>query len=175
MRKIKKVKKPQRKPMDMRTRIIIGAAAGAVAIIAIILLFIESGGKKLTISNETDLKLERVEAYFVDSEGPVNEPYEITDIEAGDSVETDIEKVDLYGRGANLEIRFQFEGFDELLVDAGIFNDIFRGTAKISFRQENDELIMMRVKASNGLLRSQLIQCDEEYEVDISGSGYIPE
>jgi hypothetical protein len=168
MRKIKTRNKPQKKPMSLWTKIIIGAAAAAVVVIVIALLVIESGGEKLIITNDTGMKLEKIEAYFVAEEGKISDPVVINDIEAGDTAETGFEKADLYAMGANLEIRFKFEGMEkELFTDAGIFNDDFSGKVKISFNQINDELIRMKVKASIGLFNSPLIQCDEEYEVNI--------
>jgi hypothetical protein len=169
MRKIKTGKKPQKKPLDKRTRIILAASIGVVVLIAIILFFIEGGGEKLIITNDTDLRLEEINVKFVYMEGDVTEPIIIKDIEAGDRVVTDFEEVDLYALGANLEISFKFEGFEKALkTDAGIFNDLFNGKAWISFKQLNDEIVRMNVKAKNGVFNSRLIDCDEEYYINVN-------
>ena len=66
----------------------------------------------------------------------------------------DLEKMDLSYREANLEIRFKFEGYDELFVDAGYFNDEFKGKITISFTDTEDEKVILKVKASGGILPS---------------------
>lgn len=178
MKKIKKSTKPQQnKPMDLRTKILISAVAGVLVILAVILMFIENDQNQMIIRNNSDLKLEYIKAYFVDEEGPVNDSIEINGLEPGKKIENAMERVNLYAKAANLELRFKFAGYDDkLLVDSGIFNDVFDGKITINFTQKNDDLIQLTVKASNGLLPSTLIRCDEVYDIELKdGEGYIEE
>lgn len=173
MKKIKKVKKQQqKKPLSLRTKIILSAIIGILAVAIVILISIENSKGKMVINNNTELQLEYIKAYFVDGEGPINDAITINELEPGKKIENAMERINLYAKGANLEVRFKFAGNDELLVDAGIFNDVFDGRITINFTQEKEDDILLAIKASNGLLPSTLIQCDEIYEIK---DGYIDE
>ncbi|HKL80077.1 MAG TPA: hypothetical protein VJ888_06540, partial [Mobilitalea sp.] len=134
----------------------------------------ESKSGSIKIINDTDMNLEYVKVYFVDSEGPVSDPIEIKDFEAGDDIFQKLDEVDLLGKEANLEIRFKFKDYDKMLVDSGYFNDRFGGNIKIEFTQKDDEIVKLSVKASNGFIPSTLIQCDEVHDVYFK-DGYIEE
>lgn len=176
MRKIKKpksmMKQEEKKPMDMKSKAILFSVIGVAVLIMIVLIMIESLNGKIVISNNTNLKLEYVKAYFVDVEGPVNDGFSTENLEAGKEFENALNKIDLLGTNSNLEVRFKFENQEEMLVDAGFFNDAFDGKITIDFSQKEEDYAKLRVKASNGLLPSQLIQCDEEYIINLK-EGYL--
>lgn len=176
MKKIKRSAKPQpKKPMDLRAKIILSVGVGVLVILVIILIIIESTGGKMIIRNQSDEQLEYIKAFFVDAEGPVSYPIEITDLEPGGVSDNAMERINLLGREANLELRFKFTGYDEeLFVDSGYFNDVFKGKVSISFTQESDDLIRLAVKASSGVLRSNLVSCDEVHDVYYK-EGFIAE
>lgn len=177
MRRIKSQKKKQEevKFFDKKSNIIKTAVVGlALLIIIFILMLLESGEGKTTVKNDTDLKLEYVKAYFVDAEGALDEGLSFSSIDAGSTVSNITGNHYLYGQGANLEVRFKFEGHEELFVDAGIFNDNFSEDIKIAFKQLNQDDIKLTVKAKSGIFTSNLINCDEEYTVKLS-EGYVAE
>ena len=62
-------------------------------------------------------------------------------------------------------MRFKFEGQDEL-VDAGYFNDIFDGVT-ISFKDIDEESVLLKLKASSGLVPSPQISCNEEHIINL--------
>lgn len=175
-----KIKKPAKAPKESffdnkRNVWITGIATAAVLLLVVVLMFIESSNKQYVIENKTDLKLEYVKAYFVYSEGKVDDGIELTELSAQASKKLPMEPVDLLGLGANLEVRFKFENYDELFVDAGMFNDSFQGRVSIVFEESGDPGVLdLKVKANNGLMPSTLINCDEEYIVNLT-EGFIPE
>ena len=176
MHKIRKQQKKEKvKFFDNKSNIIKTAVIGsALFIIIVILMLIESGEGMTEIKNDTDLKLEYVKAYFVNAEEAMDEDITFDAINAGASDKKTTGNHNLYGQNANLEVRFKFEGHEELFVDAGIFNDDFSGNITIDFEQLNQEDIQLNIKAKSGLFNSSLIDCNEEYTVKLS-EGYVAE
>lgn len=167
MKKIKaKNTKQQKTPMDKRTKILLSAIAGVALLAVVILVLVESKGY-ITVRNESAIKLEYVEAYFVDMEGPISDVMQFENHEKGDSSRLNLEKIDMAGREANLEVRFKFEGHDELFVDAGYFNEEFGGKISVSFSDIEDGKVLLKVKAKAGILPSPYIQCNEEHVVNL--------
>ncbi|CRZ34306.1 hypothetical protein DFR55_10178 [Herbinix hemicellulosilytica] len=164
-------KKQMKAPMNKNTKILIYALAGILILCTIVLIAIENAPNRITVENKTDKKLEYVKAYFVDEEGPFTDPIQFDMIEQDSSNSFGLERQDFSYREANLEIRFKFEGYDELFVDAGYFNDIFKGKITISFTDEGEN-VLLHVKASNGILPNRNIDCNEEYLVNLE-EGYV--
>lgn len=170
MKKIKSNNKKQEKaPMKVSTKIFLYSLAGIILLTVVVLMAIESRPSKIMIDNDTDINLEYVKAYFVDMYGRVTEEDMLFEnIEAGDKSVLPLEKIDLYNREANLEVRFKFEDHDEMFVDAGYFNDAFNGRISIDFMDMvNDDKLLLKIKASIGLLPSPHISCDEEHIVNL--------
>jgi hypothetical protein len=180
MRKIKSATKKEKIQkntfLDSKAKIINAVIAVVVVMIIVaVFMFMESGKGNLVIKNDTDLKLEYVKVTFVNSEGPMNEGMNFENIDANNSKKILSGQHDLRGTEANLEVRFKFENYDEIFTDAGYFNDDFKGNIYIDFeRTKQDGVVTLKVKAKNSLLPSNLINCDEEYSVDLS-KGYVAE
>ncbi len=168
MRKVKRKKTTLKEPMNSNKRILLIAVIGVIAVAVAILMMIENQSGKIRVTNNTDLKLKDLKAYFVYAEGRVDETtYEYTNVEPGTKQVKDLSAINLLGREANLEIRFDFEGYEgKYLVDAGLFNDKFDGKINITFDKAEEGLVSMKVKASNGFITSKLITCDEEHKID---------
>jgi hypothetical protein len=171
---MKKLKQPNIKKnvtVDPRTKYIgIGTAAVIVLIIMTVLMFLESAaGGKVVVKNNTDLKLDYVSANFVYSQGSLNDGVKTESIEPNKSVTIPQDKINLTNTEANLEVHFKFEGIDELFTDAGYFNSTFDGKVSISFDKTDDpNIINLKIKATNGLFSSKTIDCNEEYQIDLS-------
>lgn len=176
MKRIKKAEVKKQRFFESKRNIVIVCIVAALAVVLIALLMLLEGNKEqVTIKNKTDLKLEYLQAYFVGEEGPVSEGLSVENMEAGQSTTLHQEAVNLLFTGSNLEIVFKFENYDELIVDAGIFNDKFTGNIKIDFEKTDDpEILKLKVKANNGILPSPTIDCDEEFEINLR-EGFIPE
>lgn len=176
MKKIKTNQKVQKKaPMSKGTKAILYALGGVLLLAIIILVWIESDSGKITVSNKSGRKIEYVEAYFVDAEGLVSDDVMLFDnLENGGKFVLSLDKIDLVGREANLEINFKFEDNEELFIDAGYFNDHFQGKIKVDFTQAEDDKVLLKVKATPGLLPSPQIICDEEHIVNLE-EGYVEE
>ena len=170
MKRIRKEVIQQKSFFDSKVNImIVGIVVAIILILSTIFMVIESGYGKFKVNNNTDLKLEYVKAYFVYKDGPINEGYTTDSLDAGKSYTVKNETINLTGVAANLEIKFKFENNDELLTDAGIFNGKLEGNIKIDFEKTDDpNIIIMKVKASNGIFKTKLINCDEKYKVDLS-------
>ncbi|MDF2906674.1 MAG: hypothetical protein K0R34_1995 [Herbinix sp.] len=176
---MRRIKAKQPKPVKPETffeskkkMTIAGATVLAVLIIIGVLLYIESTDNKIVIKNKTDLKLEYVKAFYVGPEEAYTEGINVTELTAGETESIPQETINLLGAEANLEVRFKFEGYDELFVDSGYFNDIFSGKTSINFIPTNDGKIKMTVKARNGIINSKGIICDDYYTINLA-EGYI--
>lgn len=131
-------------------------------------MYIESKDGQLIIKNNTDLNLKDIKTNYVYSEGPLTNEIKIESVKANKTFKMTMEPVNLRGYKANYQIRFKFDKYDEFLVDAGIFNDTFEGNMNITFTKTDDpNLIQMKIKASNGLLPSKFIDCNEEYTLNL--------
>lgn len=175
MKKIKNKTQAQSQESNIgKNKLMIWGISGAVFLLLMVIILIAEGNKgKLTIRNNTQLKLEYVKTYFVYSEGPVTEDnmtYE--EILEGKYINDVVQEINLSGLEANLEVRFKFENYDEMFVDAGYFNDNFYGDIKIVFDQIDDDNIELKVKASNGILPSRTTKCDDEFNIYLS-EGYV--
>ncbi|HWT73298.1 MAG TPA: hypothetical protein VN258_01045, partial [Mobilitalea sp.] len=131
-------------------------------------------GNKLVIKNNTNLKLEYVKTNFINADDSINNSKTANNIDSHKTSTLTQKTIDLTGTNANLEVRFKFEGKDELFTDAGIFNDKLNGNVKITFTQKDDNTINLTVKASNGLLTSNSIDCNEHYTINLK-NGVISE
>lgn len=151
---------------------IAGVAVLAVLLIISILIYMESTDNKIVIRNNSNLKLEYVKAFYVGPEEAYNEGIQATELMPGKTESFPQETMNFLGAEANLEVRFKFEGYEELFVDAGYFNDIFSGRATINFTHLEDGKIKLAVKAKNGVITSNMIVCDEDYTINLA-EGYI--
>ncbi len=177
MKKIKtnNKKSQQKAPMKNSTKILLYSLAGVLLLIIIVLVMFESKSGRITIRNDSDYTLEYVKAFYVDAEGAVNDDVMLFEnLQKGDKSEILLEKIDLSYLEANLEVRFKFEGYDELFVDAGYFNDIFNGRISLSFSNTEEDKVLLKIKASPGVLPSPQIRCDEEHVVNLA-EGYVEE
>lgn len=169
MKKIKNSgKKTENVTTSQKRPIIIISIAVVALLIMIILMILESGDGKLKIINNSDTNIEYVQAYFVGPEGKIDDGFNFDNLEAGQSMKVTSGEYRLYGEEANLEVRFKFEGSEEVFVDAGYFNDTFNGNISIIFsNSKEDNIVDLHVKASNSVLKSNQIFCDDEFKIDI--------
>ena len=177
VRKIKadNKKKEQKAPMSKNTKISLYVLAGIALLVVVLLIVLEIRDSKITVRNDSDIKLEYVKAYFVDMEGRIfKEEMLFENIDKGDSSELLLDKINLLYREANLEIRFKLEGHDELFVDSGYFNDYFDGRISIDFKNADDNKLLLKIKASVGLVPTPNIRCDEEHLINLT-EGYVEE
>lgn len=168
----KKAKSKKTKtPMNKNTKILIYTLAGIVFLVTIILIAFENVPNRFVVRNNTEKNLEYIKAYFVDEEGPFTETIQFESLKKGDTAEIDLGKIDFSYLEANLELRFKFEGYDELFVDTGYFNEVFDGKITVTFTDKDDK-VLLHVKAMNGILPNPNINCDDEYVVNLE-EGYV--
>ena len=176
MRRIKAKQQKPDKPetfFESKKKMTIAGLAVIAAILIIgVFIYIENTDNKIVISNKTDLNIEYLKAYYVGPEEAYNEGINVTDLTAGKTESIPQETINLFGAEANLEIRFKFEGYEELFVDSGYFNDVFSGKTTINFIPGKDDKITMTVKAKNGIINSKAIVCDDYYTINLA-EGYI--
>lgn len=169
MRKIKNSrKKIENVTVSQKRPIIIISIAVVALLIMVILMIVESGDGKLKIVNNTDTNIEYVQAYFVGPEGKIGDGFNFDNLGTGQSQVVASGEHRLYGQEANLEVRFKYEGSEEVFVDAGYFNGTFKGNISIDFSDSNeDNIVNLHIKANNGFLKSNQIFCDDEFKIDI--------
>ncbi len=173
MKRIHKPKEKKEHFFDSKSNIIkVGVAAAVVIALVVILMIVESSYGKITIKNNTDLKLEYLNSSYVGTESVIAEGVEVTGIEASGSYQEELEPVNLTFTEANLELVFKFENYEELLADVGYFNDKFDGNLTITFdKTEDPNVLSMKVNAKNGIFQTRNIDCDGEYFVDLKEGG----
>lgn len=171
MRKIrvkeKKVDKAEGFFESKKKMTIAGVSAAVVLIIIVVLLLVESTDEKIVVNNRTDLKLEYVKAYFVGPEDVYNDGINVTDLGAGEKEVIPQEPINLLNAEANLEVRFKFEGSEEMFVDAGYYNDNFAGKITIDFSKNKEGKVILKVKAKPGVLNSPNIIADDRFTVNL--------
>lgn len=173
MRRIRAKKKQEEKVsvqfLDSRKKILVAGIIVAVLLFIFgIITYMENNDNKIVVKNDTDLKLESLVAYYRGLEDKLNEGITVTNLEAGKSISFPTEEINLFDQEANLEIRFNFENHEPMLVDAGIFNDIFHGKVTIHFVPVGDNKVEIRVKAKSGAINSPRINCDEVYTINLN-------
>lgn len=145
-----------------------GIIAVALLLVVIFLIIREGSYGKLIIKNNTDLNLEYVKTSFVNEDGIVDNGLQTGKVAAGDKLTSDLEPVDLENTESNLELAFKLSGYDEMFTDVGYFNQKFIGNIKVTFNKTDDpDIIIIKIKAANGLFQTKNIYCDEEYEIDL--------
>ncbi len=155
--------------LDSKKKILVaGVIIAVLLIISGVIIYMENNDSKFIVKNGTDLKLESLVAYYRGPEDPINDGISVTDLKAGESISFPTEEIDLFDQEANLEIRFNFENHEAMLVDAGIFNDVFNGKVTINFVPVSDNKVEIRVKAKSGVITSSRINCDEVYTINLS-------
>jgi hypothetical protein len=154
---------------NSKSKVVLTVVISAVIFILVVFVMVmESKDGQLIIKNNTDLNLNYVKAKFVYSDGDVNEGIQAKDIKAGNTYKKAMDPINLTNIKANYEIRFQFDGYDELLTDCGLFNETFEGNIKVTFdKTEDPNLIKLKVKANNGILPSKLTQCNDEFTINL--------
>ncbi len=172
MRKIRAKKKQEENVavhfFDSKKKMLVaGIIVAVLLIISGIIIYMENNDNKIIVKNGTDLKLESLVAYYRGPEDPINEGITVTNLEAGQSIYFPTEEINLFDQEANLEIRFNFENHEPMLVDAGIFNDIFHGKVSIDFVPTSEGKVEIRVKAKSGIINSPRISCDEVYTINL--------
>lgn len=155
---------------DTKEKIIGVCAAGIVLLgIIIVLLFVESSYDKLVIKNNTDIDLENLSMSFVNEEDTLTTPIVTGEVKANSTFTKQLDDFKLIFSNANLELRFNFDGHDNLLTDVGTFIDNFNGKISVTFTKTDDpNVIGMKVKASNGIFQTNTIDCNEEFTINIS-------
>lgn len=164
MKKIKTQVKQEKVPMSNKTKIFLYVLGAVLAIAFIVMILIENSGSRIRIRNKSELKLESVTTYFHNDEGDMYNEIKFEDIEREKSVKNDLDKMNFSENQATLRVSFKFEGQEEkFFVDAGYFNDQFNGKVNIDFSDTEDGNILLKVKASGGILPSPNIRCNDEY------------
>lgn len=173
MRRIRAKEKQEEKVaihfLDSKKKILVaGIIVAILLIISGVIIYMENNDNKIVVKNGTDLKLESLVAYYRGPEDPFNEGITVTNLTAGQTISFPTEEINLFDQEANLEIRFNFEGHESMLIDAGIFNDVFNGKVSISFVPTSEGKVEIRVKAKSGIINSSRINCDEVYTLDLN-------
>ena len=152
---------------------LIGICAAAI-ILMVVLIIIENNNNKVIIKNKTDLKLEYVQIKFIHSEGALTNPIRYKSIQPNMTKVASKNDIKLTNMNANMEVRFKFKGYDEIFTDAGIFNGILKGNIEVSFNKINKDEVKVRIKAANGILATNDIDCNEKYTAHLK-EGYMEE
>lgn len=153
---------------------ILGIAAVLIVVMIVIMLFENKKGS-YKITNNSSYRLESITTCFVyDDDINGSQSTEVVDFGSLDrkkSISKPHDTIELYNLGATLEIRFKFEGMEELFVNAGYFYDNLHGDVKITF-EDDGENIILKAKAKNGILKTASIDCDDVFTIHTS-EGYV--
>lgn len=146
------------------------AAAAVVIVLLVIALLVESANtRRLVIYNETGKEIESIRMYFENTD---EDFYFVSD----DLINTSIPAREKYkgtfqtqsyteAPGYFLIIRVKFAGEEEVETYAGYFTRTFTGKIKLTFTEE-DGNVLMSIKAGDGLFQStKYTDCDEVQEL----------
>ncbi len=146
------------------------AAAAAVLSVIILVMAIEAvNTEKIVIKNNTSTEIEWIQLYFENTE---EDSYDILPREANISVPAGGKYsgkfeaqpgLNLYG--SFLMIRVKFAGRDVAENYAGYFKRTFTGKIRIEFSDGENGIVLMKIKAGDGLFQStKFTDCDETLE-----------
>ncbi|MBE5959885.1 MAG: hypothetical protein E7256_00625 [Lachnospiraceae bacterium] len=148
----------QKKGLDVNEKktLLISCIIAVVMIAFVVLMVVESTSKgKLTITNETDKEITSVKMYFANYDEEYESDALFDDaLAANTDASITLEKYALKGMEAGLIIEVTFDGEEKRTFDVGYFNNDFEGKIKVSFYEEADGSVSMKVKATTGLFGS---------------------
>ncbi len=175
--KVKHAKKePKKTFFDTKGKMIGAIITASVIFIIIVVLMISESilGGKLIIDNKTDLNLEYVNTKYVIDNDDLTDFITYDGIKANHTFTTSIDPINLSSFHAYCKIAFKFENYNEMYVEAGLFSTKFTGDMNITFAKSEDaNKLIMTVTADNGFIPSRLIQCDDEFTIDLdTGKAY---
>jgi hypothetical protein len=105
----------------------------------------------------------------VNGEEIVDKGLQTGSISANHTLTSAMEPVNLAFTKSNLEIRFQFENYNQMLADYGFFNENFNGNITITFNKTKDpNIITIKVKAGNGIFQTKSLNCNVKYDINLS-------
>jgi hypothetical protein len=146
---------------------------GVLIILSFIWIMIEStSGGKFTFTNKSDYKIEYMKATFVNDEWQLSDTMNFENVASKSKDTLDINDIDLNNTQASLQLKIKFEGYDEFVLDAGYFDDLFTGNINIILKQSKQDQVDIYIKAKNSLLSSKTTNCDEYYTIYVK-EGYI--
>lgn len=171
-------KKEVVKELSAKKKILtLGVILAAITVIILIVILFESRSGYFKIKNKSSYNMEYVTARFIYDD--IDEQQSFDKIELGAvsskaSIRKKLDKYDLFALNAILEIRFKLEGMDEVMIDVGNFNEVFKGDIKLTFVDDEAGVIGIKVKASNRGFGSSFTDCNEEFYFDME-KGYVVE
>lgn len=142
---------------------IIGGVFAAVLILSFVFMVVEASQKyKLHIVNNTSKNITQLQLLFSsDQVDYTSDVFFDSAIAAGEEITTKIPRLPLMGTNSGLISKVFFEGEEGILNDNGVFFTNFTGKISIEFKEDENGVITMYVKAKEG--RGNLsVFCDEE-------------
>lgn len=146
---------------------------GVLILLSFIWIIVENtGGGLFTFINKSDYKIEYMKATFVNDEWQLSDTMNFENVNPKAKDTLNFSDIDLNNTQANLQLKIKFEGYDEFVLDAGYFNDLFTGNIDINLKQTKQDQVDIYIKAKNGILSSKTTNCDEYYTIYVK-EGYI--
>ncbi len=146
---------------------------GIIAVLMCTWIFIENlGGGEFNLENSTSYTIESFEATFVNDDWNVSDTLTFENkllSNTSDSLEFD--KINLNNMAANLQLKIKFEGYPEIVLVAGYFDDLFTGNINIKLKEIEDGNVHIFIKAKNSIFSSTINGCKEDYIIYVK-EGY---
>lgn len=155
-----------------KKEIILGTSA-LVILLTFIWMIVESlGGGKFIFTNDSNYKIEYMEAVFVNDDWQVSDTIKFENIDSGKIDKKMFENFNLNNMEASLQLTIKFEGHSPFVLVAGYFNDLFTGNIKVNLSENTKDEVDIKIKANNGIIPTRTIDCNEIYTIFVTG-GYI--
>jgi len=155
-----------------KKEIILGTSA-LVILLTFIWMIVESlGGGKFIFTNDSNYKIEYMEAVFVNDDWQVSDTIKFENIDSGKIDKKMFENFNLNNMEASLQLTIKFEGHSPFVLVAGYFNDLFTGNIKVNLNENTKDEVDIKIKANNGIIPTRTIDCNEIYTIFVTG-GYI--
>ncbi|MCQ2506846.1 MAG: hypothetical protein MJ113_06715 [Lachnospiraceae bacterium] len=150
-----------------------------VVVLVVLLIVIEAlGNGKMVVKNDTDLKLEDIDIYFMSDYMDNEEIFDIASdlsLESGKKEKINYKSVDMTTASdfAALTVVFKFEGEKELQVSSGEFHGKYDGKINIAFEKKGENYFLT-LKTGAGLFygTSGRSDCDDKYLLSIK-EGFV--
>lgn len=152
----------------------IGIGVGILLVLLMIVwVIIEnvSGGDYI-IGNKSSYNIDYIESTFIKDDWLVSDSLKFENIEKNSSNIEHFGEYELNHMEASLELKIKFEGYNQVILVAGYFNQLLTGDIKLEFSDFDNEQVKIKIKSQNSIISGAVDGVNEEYIINLK-EGYI--
>lgn len=130
---------------------------------------------KVSVKNNSDYDIEQILLYFESEDFEQTNQQTLPLIAKGQEYQTDLEQFDLASLNnvASLTLAITFAGQDTFYLQSGLFYDNFDGNIDCKLSMDEDGDVILKLKASEGILGSTAgTDCNDTFFINLT-EGYV--